>query len=83
MPKAQKIGFDRRASDQHIIAERLGGTPWPVLGPAAMRIGEARADYEAGKVELATRREGRMEFLYAIPRKTVGTLRPGYFNTKH
>lgn len=73
-------GFLKRASDKHIIAERYCGNPWPAFGPMAVRIAKARAQYEAGEVELAQRREGRMEYQYAIPRKTPGTVRPGYFD---
>lgn len=73
------FGFPKRADDKFIIAERYAGTPWPQVGPQAKALVQARADYEAGRVELAQRREGRMEYQYAIPRKTRGTVRPGYF----
>lgn len=65
-----------------VIAERYAGTPWPAFGDTALKIAQARKQYEEGLVEMATRREGRMEYLYAIPRKRPGTRRPGYFN-KH
>lgn len=72
-----------QASRDFIIAERYCGTAWPKVGPQADALAKARSDYENGKVELAQRREGRMEYQYAIPRRKTGTLRPGYFNTKN
>lgn len=63
-----------------VIAERYVGTPWPTLGEDALKIAQARKQYEQGLVEIATRREGRMEYLYAIPRKRPGIRRPGYFD---
>lgn len=64
---------------QFVIAERYVGNAWPNVGPQATAILNARKNYEAGRIEMAQRREGRMEYLYAIPRKRLGTLRPGYF----
>lgn len=64
---------------QFVIAERYVGTPWPAFGPQAQAIKKAREDYEKGLIEMAQRREGRMEYQYAIPRKRRGVQRPGYF----
>lgn len=79
-PALSHVGFRKRASDKFIIAERLAGNPWPTEGPEAEAIAAARKDYEAGTVELAQRREGRMDYQYSIPRKRAGTKRPGYFD---
>lgn len=78
-----QIGFPKRASDDHIVAERYVGNPWPMAGAPGDAVVNARLRYERGEVEIASRREGRMEYLYAIPRKVRGTPRPGYFDTKH
>ncbi len=64
---------------QFVIAERYVGTPWPNSGPQGRAILVAREEYEQGNIEMAQRREGRMEYQYAIPRKFTGTKRPGYF----
>mgnify|MGYP003576619902 FL=1 len=81
-PAMSQVGFRKRVDDKFIIAERYAGNPWPNEGPEADAIATARKGYEAGEVELAQRREGRMEYQYAIPRKKPGTKRPGYFETK-
>lgn len=65
---------------QFVIAEKTSGAPWPKSGQFAQAIAQARIDYENGKIEMATRREGAVEFLYAIPRKHRAIPRPGYFN---
>lgn len=64
---------------QFVIAERYVGTAWPAFGQQAEAIKKARAEYEQGLVELAQRREGRIEYQYSIPRKRRGMQRPGYF----
>lgn len=81
-PTLSRVGFPKRVDDKFIIAERLAGNPWPDEGPEGAAIAAAQKRYEAGEVELAQRREGRMEYQYAIPRKKPGTKRPGYFDTK-
>lgn len=67
---------------QFVIAEKPGGAPWPKSGNASRAIEIARLDYENGRIEMATRREDGIEYLYAIPRKRLGTLRPGYFKNQ-
>ncbi len=64
---------------QYVIAEKRSGTAWPKSGSACRAIEAARSDYESGLIEMATRREAGVEYLYAIPRKRRGQLRPGYF----
>lgn len=63
-----------------VIAEKTIGGQWPKHGAAGLAVDKARLDYEKGLIEMATRREGSVEYLYAIPRKVRGPLRPGYFN---
>lgn len=41
---------------------------------------KAREDYDAGKVELCTGRDGENLILYAIPRKVIAKGRKPYFN---
>ena len=62
-----------------VVAQRYVGTPWPNFGPEAAALKQMRVDYEEGRVEMAQRREGRMEYQYSIPRKIRGVRRPGYF----
>lgn len=64
---------------QYVIATRYAGSPWPQTGTQAAAIAKARKEYEDGRIEMAQRREGNMWFQYAIPRKTRGLTRFGYF----
>jgi len=64
---------------QFVIAVRYSGQPWPDDGPMGAAIASAQLRYEAGEIELAQRKEGRLDYQYAIPRKRRGIQRPGYF----
>lgn len=62
---------------KYLVAKRrTHGEPWNNKSP---ELRKARADYEAGLVELCTGRDGAYLMLYAIPR-VVPQPRPGYFS---
>lgn len=60
---------------QYLVAQTRAGIPWDNSDP---KIEKARADYEAGTIEMATGRDGRFLLLYAFPRKSAKP-RPNYF----
>jgi hypothetical protein len=68
-------GMGRHELREFLVARKLAADSWDNDNPV---IAGARADYEAGRVELATGRDGRWLLLYAIPRKRRQP-RPNYF----
>ncbi len=52
---------------------------WEVWDNDKPAIAKARADYEAGTIEMCTGRDGDWLILYAIPRTKQATDRAGYF----
>lgn len=76
------FSFKRQADEKFVIATRAVGSPWPKAGPEAEAIKVARGQYERGEIEMAQSRKDKLDRLFAIPRRTKGRIRPGYFNTK-
>lgn len=64
---------------QFVIALRGVSEAWPNTGKMGEALAKARDDYEAGRIEMAQRREGQTIFQYAIPRKFKSAPRPDYF----
>lgn len=62
---------------KYLIATTRTHTPWDNENPL---IKKAREDYDAGKIEMCTGRDGLNLLLYAIPRKMIDTTRKPYFS---
>ena len=69
---AVSAGGARKAPDAYIIARRAlnrADATWRPMAFSGWTIADARAAYAAGRIELATGRDGDDATLYAIPRK--------------
>ena len=71
-------GWGRPDIRQYTVARRRAGGVWNNMLP---KIAEARQNFEAGFIDLATGRDGGWEILYALPRKKRKP-RPNYFELK-
>lgn len=68
---------DRNRKKKYVIARRHVEDPW---WPESPELEKAKADYDAGLVEICTGREGDWFLLYCIPRKEPDTKRAAYFS---
>ena len=70
-------GYGKLSLRPFIISRRYVDANWPALDDAV--IAKAREDYDAGKIELVTGRDGFYQILYRIPRQVIDTKRKPWF----
>jgi len=78
---AVSAGGARKAPDAYIIARRAlnrADATWRPMAGSGWTNADARAAYDAGRIELATGRDGDDATLYAIPRR-VREIRQAWF----
>lgn len=68
-------GYGRPRLQRFIVARKRVSSEWD---NDSKDISQARRDFEAGRVDLCTGRDGVWEILYAIPRRRISP-RPNYF----
>lgn len=70
-------GYGRLELRSFIISRRYVDADWPALDD--MVIERTREEYDEGKVEMVTGRDGFYQILYRIPRKLIAKRRKPYF----
>lgn len=70
-------GYGKVSLRKYIISRRYIDQEWPAMDDVV--IENARKDYDAGKIEMATGRDGFYQVLYRIPRERFDKKRKPYF----
>lgn len=70
-------GYGRKELRKYIISRRYIDSEWPAMDDIV--IENARKDYDKGKIELVTGRDGFYQLLYRIPRQRIAKRRKPYF----
>jgi len=78
--KVSEDGYGKPELRQYLISRRYVDANWPAMDD--MVIQKAREDYDAGKIELVTGRDGFYQILYRIPRQIIATKRKPWFKTQ-
>ena len=70
-------GYGKVSIRKYIISRRYIDQEWPAMDDVV--IENARKDYDKGKVEMVTGRDGFYQLLYRIPRTRIDKKRKAYF----
>jgi len=76
--KVSDDGYGKPSLRPYLISRRYVDSTWPAMDEAV--ISKARQDYDDGKIELVTGRDGFYQILYRIPRKIIDTARKPWFS---
>lgn len=70
-------GYGKPELRKFIISRRYIDSPWPVED--SERIEKVQKEYDEGKVDMITGRDGFYQMLYRIPRQIIDKKRKPYF----
>lgn len=73
-------GYGKMKLRPFIISRRYIDADWPAMDDAVIQ--RARQEYDEGKIEMVTARDGFYQVLYRIPREIIATTRKPWFTRK-